>query len=54
MRLKPVVRSAHTLSDPCRVTSGRRFRLRDVDPADTGPFGANDEDRAKEIPAGRP
>lgn len=48
MRLKPTVRNARTLSDPYRVTSGRRFRLRDVDPADTGPFGAGDKDRAKE------
>jgi PPK2 family polyphosphate:nucleotide phosphotransferase len=34
--LKRVLRVAHDLSDRYRVTDGRKFRLRNFDPADTG------------------
>jgi polyphosphate kinase 2 (PPK2 family) len=35
------------LSEPYRVTRGRRFRLADVDPGDTGPLKRGDKERAK-------
>jgi len=34
---------------PYRVTKGKRFRLKHVDPADTGPFESEDKDEAKEM-----
>src|SRR6185295_6880012 len=39
---------AHRVSKPFRVTDGRRFRLRDVDPGDTGDLKAEDKARAVE------
>src|SRR4051812_49408674 len=37
---------ARKLSRPFRVTNGSRFRLKDVDPRDTGDFGSGDRPRA--------
>jgi PPK2 family polyphosphate:nucleotide phosphotransferase len=48
MSLKQVIRNAQALSAPYCVTNGRRFRLRDVDPGDTGPMKSRDKDRAKQ------
>lgn len=48
MRLKPIVRNARALSRPYRIADGRRFRLKDIDPGDTGPFKSEDKDKAKD------
>jgi len=48
MKLKQVFQSAHRLSKPYRVKSGKRFRLKDIDPSDTGELKAEDKPRAKE------
>lgn len=43
MTLKRTVGRARRLARPYRVTDGHRFRLSDIDPADTGPFEAGDK-----------
>lgn len=48
MELKPIVEQARELARPFRVTDGKKFRLRDVDPGDTGDLKAEDKPRAKE------
>jgi PPK2 family polyphosphate:nucleotide phosphotransferase len=48
MNLSRVIEAARELSRPYRVTDGRKFRLRDHDPADTGRLRAEDKPRAKE------
>ena len=48
MKLKEVAERARTLSKAFRVTDGRRFRLKDYDPADSGPFDSDDRPRAEE------
>jgi polyphosphate kinase 2 (PPK2 family) len=34
---------------PYRISGGRSFRLRDIDPGDTGSLSADDEDTAKDL-----
>lgn len=48
MKLKQVIESAHKFSKPYRVTDGKKFRLKDVDPDDTGDLKSGDKPRAKE------
>src|SRR3954466_5769415 len=48
MNIKKIVEAAHKLSKPYRVTSGKKFRLKDVDPGDTGELKSKDKTRAKE------
>jgi len=48
MKLDEIVKAAHKLSKPYRVSDGKGFRLKDVDPGDTGPLGAEAKPRAKE------
>jgi PPK2 family polyphosphate:nucleotide phosphotransferase len=48
MKLDEIIKTAHKLSKPYRVTDGKEFRLKDIDPGDTGPLGAEDKPRAKE------
>jgi PPK2 family polyphosphate:nucleotide phosphotransferase len=48
MKLDEIVKAARKLSKPYRVTDGKEFRLKDVDPGDTGPLGAEDKPRAKD------
>jgi PPK2 family polyphosphate:nucleotide phosphotransferase len=45
---KDVIRRAHDLAKQFRVTSGRGFRLKDLDPADTLDYESADKPRAKE------
>jgi len=47
MKTKQVLTAAHKLSKPYRVTDGKGFRLRDVDPGDTGDFKSEDKPRLK-------
>jgi len=48
MKTKKVLAAARSLSKPYRVTSGKGFRLKDVDPGDTGDFKSADKPRLKE------
>ena len=48
MKLSEVIAAARRFSKPYRVTDGKKFRLKDVDPSDTGELSAEDKPRAKE------
>jgi PPK2 family polyphosphate:nucleotide phosphotransferase len=48
MKTKQVIENAHRFSKPYRVTDGKKFRLKDVDPSDTGDLKSADKPRAKE------
>src|SRR2546430_16092051 len=48
MKTKEVIEAAHRLSKPYRVRNGKKFRLKDVDPGDTGELQSEDKQRAKE------
>ena len=48
MKTKEVIERAHKLCKPYRVTKGKKFRLKDVDPGDTGKHTAKDKKEAKE------
>ncbi|HXZ86007.1 MAG TPA: polyphosphate kinase 2 family protein, partial [Myxococcota bacterium] len=47
MNLAAFIKDARKLSLPHRVTEGKRFRLKDHDPADTGSLTEEDKPRAK-------
>jgi len=46
--IKQLIKIARGLSKPYRVTDGKRFRLKDVDPGDTLDFTPEDKTRANE------
>ena len=48
MKTKQVIEAARKFSKPYRVTKGKKFRLKDVDPGDTGELKSEDKARAKE------
>src|SRR5256885_5600888 len=48
MKTKQVIEAAHRLSKPYRVRNGKKFRLKNVDPSDTGELQSEDKARAKE------
>src|SRR5262245_58613039 len=48
MKTKQVIEVARELSRPYRITKGKKFRLKDVDPSDTGDLKSEDKPRAKE------
>jgi PPK2 family polyphosphate:nucleotide phosphotransferase len=48
MKLKQVIETAHKFSKPYRVTDGKKFRLKDVDPGDTAKLSSEDKPRAKQ------
>ena len=48
MKTKQVIEAAHKVSKPYRVTKGKKFRLKDVDPGDTGKHTDKDKKQAKE------
>jgi PPK2 family polyphosphate:nucleotide phosphotransferase len=43
-----ILKAAYHLAKPYRVTNGKKFRLKDVDPGDTGKLKSADKPRAKE------
>ena len=49
MKLKKLIKNAREISEPYRVTKGEKFRLKDVDPADTGGFSSEEKPRAREM-----
>jgi PPK2 family polyphosphate:nucleotide phosphotransferase len=48
MKLKQIVRRAREIAEPFRVTQGKGWRLRDVDPRDTLWLKTEDKPKAKE------
>jgi len=48
MKTKDVIKAARKLSKPYRVKEGSPFRLKDIDPGDTGRLKSEDKQRAKE------
>src|SRR6476661_7905660 len=48
MKTNEVIKAARDLAKPYRVTKGKKFRLKDIDPGDTAEFKAADKARAKE------
>jgi PPK2 family polyphosphate:nucleotide phosphotransferase len=49
MKLKELTKRAESLSEKYRITEGKKFRLKDVDPGDTAHLQSEDKPRAKEI-----
>lgn len=48
MKTKRVIEAAHRFSKPYCVTDGKKFRLKDIAPNDTGDLKSGDKPRAKE------
>jgi PPK2 family polyphosphate:nucleotide phosphotransferase len=48
MKTKEIVNKAAQFAVPFRISNGRKFHLKDVDPGDTLDFNAEDKPRAKE------
>lgn len=48
MKAKQVIKAARRLSEPYRVSDGKGFRLKAVDPGDTQDFKSEDKPRLKE------
>jgi len=48
MKTKQILEAAHRLSKPYRITNGKKFRLKDFDPGDTGELKSEDKPRAKD------
>ena len=48
MKTKRVIEASQKLSRPYRITNGKKFRLKDIEPGDTGDLKAQDKTRAKE------
>ena len=49
MKLSEIVKRSRILEKSFRVTDGKGFRLKDVDPGDTLGYGSEDKPRAKEL-----
>ena len=48
MNTKQIIKRARGFAKPYRITDGKGFRLKDVDPGDTMHLGSEDKPRAKE------
>jgi PPK2 family polyphosphate:nucleotide phosphotransferase len=48
MKTKDIIEASRRFSKPYRVTDGKKFRLKDIDPGDTGDLKSEDKPRAKE------
>ena len=48
MKTKQILKEAHKLSKPFRVSDGEKFRLKDFDPGDTQGLKSKDRPRAKQ------
>ena len=50
MKTKEIIKRAHEFTKPFRVTKGKNFRLKDIDPNDTLDFTKEaDKARSKEV-----
>jgi PPK2 family polyphosphate:nucleotide phosphotransferase len=48
MKIDKIINDASEFAKPYRVTDGDKFRLKDIDPGDTGELVSEDKQRAKE------
>src|SRR5215813_565351 len=48
MKLKKILKRSAKLSKPFRVTDGKKFRLKDIDPGETLEYGSEDKPRSKQ------
>ena len=48
MKLKEMLKRVRNVTEPFRITKGKDFRLKDIDPGDTLEFTGEDKPRAKE------
>jgi PPK2 family polyphosphate:nucleotide phosphotransferase len=48
MKVQRVIEKSHKFAKPFRVTNGKKFRLKDIDPGDTLGLGSEDKPRARE------
>ena len=46
---REILKKLKKLVDPYRITKGKGFRLKDIDPGDTGGFGTDQKPKAKEL-----
>ena len=49
MKTKEIIERSRKFIAPYRVTNGKKFRLKDIDPNDTGEATSEDKPRAKEL-----
>ncbi|MCB1077122.1 MAG: polyphosphate kinase 2 family protein, partial [Verrucomicrobiae bacterium] len=49
MKNKEVIKRAKIFAEPYRISHGKKFHLKQVDPSDTGDLGVEDKPRAKEL-----
>lgn len=49
MDVKKLIKRSGSFSKPYRITDGSKFRLKDIDPDDTGDLEAEDKPRSKEV-----
>ena len=49
IKTKDLIKRARSFSEPYRITSGKKFRLKDIDPGDTRHLQSEDKPRAKEV-----
>jgi PPK2 family polyphosphate:nucleotide phosphotransferase len=49
MKTKEIIERSRKFIAPYRVTNGKKFRLKDIDPEDTGGVSPDDKPRAKEL-----
>ncbi len=49
MKKKEIIERSQKFMTPYRVTNGKKFRLKDIDPNDTGEVTSEDKPRAKEL-----
>ena len=49
MKIKEIIERSQKFAAPYRVTNGKKFRLKDIDPGDTGAVTSEDKLRAKEL-----
>ncbi|HUM48156.1 MAG TPA: polyphosphate kinase 2 family protein [Chitinophagales bacterium] len=48
MKLKEIITTCREFSEPYSITNGEKFKLKDIDPDDTGKLDSEDKPRAKE------
>jgi len=46
---REILKKIEKLVDPCRVSRGKKFRLKDFDPGDTGGLGSDKKPIAREL-----
>ena len=49
MEIEKLIKRARKFTKPFRITNGKDFRLKDIDPSDTLGYGSEDKPRSKEV-----